>query len=156
MADKNWKLIAENRKARFDFFIEDQYEAGMVLVGTEVKSVRLGRVNLKDSYAKIVNGEVFVYQMHIGAYPFAYYDNHEPLRIRKLLLHSTEIRKLTAKLNEQGFTLIPLRVYIKDGKIKMTLGLARESVNTTSVIPSASAIRTGNFDGSAKNFDRHP
>ena len=125
MADKNWKLIAENRKARFDFFIEDQYEAGMVLVGTEVKSVRLGRVNLKDSYAKIVNGEVFVYQMHIGSYPFAYYDNHEPLRIRKLLLHSTEIRKLTAKLNEQGFTLIPLRVYIKDGKIKMTLGLAR-------------------------------
>ncbi len=125
MADKNWKLIAENRKARFDFFIEDQYEAGMVLVGTEVKSVRLGRVNLKDSYAKIINGEVFVYQMHIGAYPFAYYDNHEPLRIRKLLLHSTEIRKLTAKLNEQGFTLIPLRVYIKDGKIKMTLGLAR-------------------------------
>jgi SsrA-binding protein len=125
LADKNWKLIAENRKARFDFFIEDQYEAGMVLVGTEVKSVRLGRVNLKDSYAKIVNGEVFVYQMHIGAYPFAYYDNHEPLRIRKLLLHSTEIRKLTAKLNEQGFTLIPLRVYIKDGKIKMTLGLAR-------------------------------
>jgi SsrA-binding protein len=125
LADKNWKLIAENRKARFDFFIEDQYEAGMVLVGTEVKSVRLGRVNLKDSYAKIVNGEVFVYQMHIGAYPFSYYDNHEPLRIRKLLLHSTEIRKLTAKLNEQGFTLIPLRVYIKDGKIKMTLGLAR-------------------------------
>ena len=125
MADKNWKLIAENRKARFDFFIEDQYEAGMALVGTEVKSVRLGRVNLKDSYAKVVNGEVFVYQMHIGAYPFAYYDNHEPLRIRKLLLHKTEIRKLAAKLNEQGFTLIPLRVYIKDGKIKITLGLAR-------------------------------
>ena len=125
MADKNWKLIAENRKARFDFFIEDQYEAGLALVGTEVKSVRLGRVNLKDSYAKVVNGEVFVYQMHIGAYPFAYYDNHEPLRIRKLLLHKTEIRKLSAKLNEQGFTLIPLRVYIKDGKIKITLGLAR-------------------------------
>ena len=125
MADKNWKLIAENRKARFDFFIEDQYEAGLALVGTEVKSVRLGRVNLKDSYAKVVNGEVFVYQMHIGAYPFAYYDNHEPLRIRKLLLHKTEIRKLAAKLNEQGFTLIPLRVYIKDGKIKITLGLAR-------------------------------
>lgn len=125
LADKNWKLIAENRKARFDFFIEDQYEAGMALVGTEVKSVRLGRVNLKDSYAKVVNGEIFVYQMHIGAYPFAYYDNHEPLRTRKLLLHKTEIRKLAAKLNEQGFTLIPLRVYIKDGKIKMTLGLAR-------------------------------
>jgi len=125
LADKNWKLIAENRKARFDFFIEDQYEAGLALVGTEVKSVRLGRVNLKDSYAKVVNGEVFVYQMHIGAYPFAYYDNHEPLRIRKLLLHKTEIRKLSAKLNEQGFTLIPLRVYIKDGKIKITLGLAR-------------------------------
>ncbi len=125
MADKNWKLIAENRKARFDYFIEDQYEAGMALLGTEVKSVRLGRVNLKDSYAKIVNGEVFVYQMHIGAYPFAYYDNHDPLRTRKLLLHKTEIRKLSTKLNEQGFTLIPLRVYIKDGKIKMTLGLAR-------------------------------
>ncbi len=81
------KIIAENRKARHDYIIVDQYEAGLVLTGTEVQSLRLGRVNLKDAYAKIKNGEVFLYQMHIGPYPFAYYDNHEPLRARKLLLH---------------------------------------------------------------------
>ena len=85
--------MAENRKARYDYFIEDEYEAGIVLQGTEVKSLRQGRVNLKDSYARVKNGEVFVYQMHIGPYPFAYYGNHDPLRPRKLLLHKREIKE---------------------------------------------------------------
>ncbi len=103
------KIIAENRKARHEYHIDDQYEAGLVLTGTEVKSLRLGKANLKDSYAKIKDGEVFLYQMHISAYPFAYYDNHEPLRVRKLLLHKREIRKLYGKVNEQGHTLVPLQ-----------------------------------------------
>ena len=119
------KIIAENRKARHDYFIEDQFEAGLVLKGTEVKSLRQGRANLKDSYAKIKKGELWVYQMHISPYPFAYYDNHDPVRIRKLLLHSYEIRKLYGKLNERGYALIPLRLYFRDGKVKMLVGLAR-------------------------------
>lgn len=125
MAKPHKKNIAENRKARHNYFIEDTYEAGIVLLGTEVKSLRSGRANLKDSYARIVNGEVFVYQMHIAPYPFAYYDNHEPLRVRKLLLHKQEIKRLYGKANEKGFSLIPLRLYFVDGKVKMALALAR-------------------------------
>jgi SsrA-binding protein len=119
------KIIAENRKARHDYFIEDKIEAGLVLKGTEVKSLRQGRANLKDSYARIKNGELWVYQMHISPYPFAYYNNHDPLRVRKLLLHKDEIRKLYGKLNERGFALIPLRLYFRQGKVKMLLGLAK-------------------------------
>ncbi|MBA3037046.1 MAG: SsrA-binding protein SmpB [Desulfobacterium sp.] len=119
------KIISENRKARHDYFIEDEYEAGMVLLGTEVKSLRLGRANLKDSYAKIKNGEIFVHQMHIGPCPFAYYGNHDPLRIRKLLLNRQEIKKLTSKVNEKGHSLIPLRVYFKNGKVKILIALAK-------------------------------
>ena len=125
MAKDHLKIIAENRKARHDYFIEDEYEAGMVLKGTEVKSLRQGRANLKDSYAKIRNGEVWVHQMHISPYPFAYYDNHDPVRIRKLLLHDYEIKKLSVKLNERGYSLIPLRLYFREGKVKMLLGLAK-------------------------------
>jgi len=119
------KIIAENRKARHDYFIEDEYEAGMALLGTEVKSLRMGRVNLKDSYARIKGGEVFVYQMHIGAYPFAHYENHDPLRPRKLLLHKDEIKRLFGKVNEKGYSMVPLRIYFRNGKAKMTLALAR-------------------------------
>ncbi|MFH2067100.1 MAG: SsrA-binding protein SmpB [Pseudomonadota bacterium] len=125
MDSKHIKVVAENRKARHDFFIDDEYEAGMVLKGTEVKSLRGGSVNIKDAYAKIRDGEIFLYQMHIGEYPFAHYDNHETLRIRKLLLHQREIRKLYAKANEKGYALIPLRVYFKNGKAKVSIGLAR-------------------------------
>jgi len=117
--------VAENRKARHDYFIEDEYEAGIVLLGTEVKSLRLGRANLKDSYARIKDGEVFVYQMHIGPYPFAYYGNHDPLRPRKLLLHKREIKRLYGKVNEKGHSLVPLRIYFKNGKVKLTLALAK-------------------------------
>jgi len=122
---KHRKIVAQNRKARYNYFIEDEYEAGMVLLGTEVKSLRLGRAQLKDSYAKIKKGEVFLHQMHIGAYPFAYYGNHEPLRPRKLLLHKYEIKKLIGKVNERGFSLIPLSVYFENGKVKINLALAR-------------------------------
>ena len=125
MTKQHIKIIAENRKARFNYFIEDEFEAGLVLKGTEVKSLRLGRAHLKDAYARIENGEVFVYQMHIGPYPFAYYGNHDPLRIRKLLLHKREIKRLYGKVNEKGFTLIPLKIYFKEGKAKMTLALAK-------------------------------
>ncbi len=119
------KIVAENRKAHRDYFIVDQYEAGMVLTGTEVKSLRLGRANLKDSYARIKDGEVFVYQLHIAPYPFAYYDNHDPLRPRKLLLHKHEIKRLYGKINEKGHTLVPIRIYFKNGKVKILLALAK-------------------------------
>ena len=118
------KIISENRKARHNFHIEDEFEVGMVLKGTEVKSLRQGRVNLKDSYARIKDGEVFVYQMHISPYPFAHYDNHDPLRPRKLLLHKREIKRLYGKVNEKGQTLVPLRIYFKNGKVKLSLALA--------------------------------
>jgi SsrA-binding protein len=119
------KIIAENRKARHDYFIEETFEAGLVLRGTEVKSLRGGRANLRDSYARIKNGEVFVYQMRISPYTFATYDNHDPLRPRKLLLHRREIKRLYAKANEMGFTMVPLKLYFKGGKVKLELALVR-------------------------------
>ena len=125
MKENHIKIVAENRKARYEYFIIDEYEAGVVLLGTEVKSLRLGSVNLKDSYARIKKGEVYIHQMHIGAYPFAYYDNHDPLRKRKLLLHRKEIKKLYGKVNEKGFSLIPLKVYFLDGKAKITIAIAK-------------------------------
>ncbi len=125
MTEKHIKIIAQNRKARYDYFIEDELEAGLVLKGTEVKSLRLGKAHIKDAYARIKDGEVYVYQMHIGPYPFAYYDNHDPLRPRKLLLHKREIKRLYGKVNEKGFTLVPLKIYFKAGKVKITVALVR-------------------------------
>jgi SsrA-binding protein len=125
VAKDHIKIIAENRKARHEYFIEDQFEAGISLKGTEVKSLRQGRANLKDAYAKIKKGEVYVHQMHISPYPFAYYDNHDPLRPRKLLLHKYEIKKLYGKVNERGYALIPLRLYFREGKVKLLLALAK-------------------------------
>lgn len=125
MEEGHIKIIAQNRQARRDYFIVDEFEAGLVLKGTEVKSLRQGRANLKDSYARIKNGEVFVYQMHIAPYPYAYYDNHDPLRPRKLLLHKHEIKRLYGKVNEKGHSLIPLRLYFKSGKVKITLALVK-------------------------------
>lgn len=119
------KIVCQNRKARHDYFILDEYEAGMVLLGTEVKSLRLGRANLKDSHADIRSGEVFLDNMHIGAYPFSAHGSHDPIRPRKLLLHKDEIKRLTGKVKEKGQTLIPLKVYFKGGKAKVTLALAK-------------------------------
>ncbi len=118
-------IVCQNRKARHDYFILDEYEAGMVLLGTEVKSLRLGRGNLKDSYARIRGGEMFLYNMHIGAYPFAAYGNHDPLRPRKLLMHKQEIKRIIGNVQEKGQTLIPLQVYFRDGKAKVTLAIAK-------------------------------
>ncbi len=125
MKSDHIKIIANNKKARHDFFISDKLEAGIVLKGTEVKSIRQGRVNLKDSYADVANGEFFLRQMHITPYKFAYYGNHDPLRSRKLLLHKNEIKKLIGKVNERGFTIVPLKLYFKNGKIKVQIGLAK-------------------------------
>ncbi|MFP4308693.1 MAG: SsrA-binding protein SmpB [Desulfococcaceae bacterium] len=125
MAKSHRKLVADNRKARHNYFIEDKMEAGLVLKGTEVKALREGRAHLKDAHARIKNGEVFVYQMHIGPYTHAYYDNHEAQRPRKLLLHNHEIKQLIGKVNEQGCSLIPLDIYFRDGKAKITLALAK-------------------------------
>jgi SsrA-binding protein len=125
LASENVKIVTENRKARHNYHLDEQFEAGMILTGTEVKSLRMGRANLKDAYARVVNGEVFLYQMHISAYPFAYYDNHDPLRPRKLLLHAHEIKRLYGKVNEKGYALVPLRIYFKRGKAKAVIALAR-------------------------------
>ena len=119
------KIIAENRKARHDYTIVDQYEAGLVLTGTEVQSLRLGKANLKDSYAKVKDGEVWLYQMHISPYPFAYYNNHDPLRVRKLLLHKSEIRKLFELASIKGNALVPLSFYWKNGKVKVALAVGK-------------------------------
>jgi SsrA-binding protein len=125
MTQANIKVVCQNKKARFDYHILEVIEAGMVLLGTEVKSLRQGRANLKDSYARIRGGELFLMQAHISPYTHAYYDNHEPDRARKLLVHKREIKRLTGKTLEKGLTLVPLRIYFKDGKAKVELALAR-------------------------------
>lgn len=119
------KLITDNRKARFNYAFEDVMETGIVLTGTEVKSLRNGQVNLTDAYAQIKNGEVFLHHMHISPYTHAYYNNHDPLRVRKLLLHKNEIIKLIGKTKEKGYALIPAKLYFKQGKVKVALALAR-------------------------------
>ena len=117
--------VCVNRQARHNYFIDEVYEAGLVLVGSEVKSLRDGKANLKDSYARIQKGEAFLVNAHVSPYAGANQFNHEPTRTRKLLLHRREIERLTGKTKEKGFTLIPLRLYFKDGRAKVELGLAR-------------------------------
>lgn len=119
------KLIAENRKAYHDYFVEDTYEAGIVLVGCEVKSIRQGAVNLRDSFAVIKNGEVFVVGMHVAPYKMGSYYNADSKRNRKLLLNKSEIRKLKAKVEQKGYTLIPLKIYFKDALVKVELGVCK-------------------------------
>ena len=119
------KIVANNKKARHDFFIESVYEAGLELTGTEIKSIRAGGVNLKDSFAKVQNGEVFVYNMHISPYEQGNRYNSDPLRPKKLLLHKKEIRKLDQSVALEGLTLIPLDVYLLKGKAKLSLAVAK-------------------------------
>jgi SsrA-binding protein len=119
------KNIVMNRKARHEYEIIDSVEAGLVLAGSEVKSMRAGRANLSDSYARVIKGEVWAIGIHISPYEEATDQNHDPLRERKLLLHRTEIKKLIRRVEEKGFTLIPLRLYLKNNKVKMELGIAR-------------------------------
>lgn len=119
------KTLAENRKARHDYFIVEGFEAGIELVGTEVKSIRGGKANLKDSYAEVRNGEVFIRNMHISPYEKGNIYNKDPLRNRKLLLHKSEIMKLVGFTSQQGYTLIPLSLYLKNGRVKVNLGVAK-------------------------------
>lgn len=122
---KGEKLICQNKPAWRNYTVEETYEAGMVLLGTEVKSLREGRANLKDSYARVKEGEVFVYDLHISPYSHGNRNNHDPLRVRKLLLHRQEIKRLYGKTRERGLTLVPLKMYFRDGKVKMEIGVSK-------------------------------
>ena len=125
MNDQPVKVVATNRKARHDYLIEDTFEAGMVLTGSEIKSVRAGQVNLREGYATIRNGEVWLLNAHIAPYHQASHENHEPRRERKLLMHRREINRLVGKLQEKGLTLVPLQIYLKNSRAKIELGVAR-------------------------------
>ena len=122
-------LIANNKKAYFDYFIEDKYEAGLELKGTEVKSLRLGKCSIKEAYVRIENGEAYIYGMNIAPYEQGSIFNRDPLRVRKLLLHKSEINKLVGDASEKGYTIMPLSVYFKDGRAKIEIGLARGKKN---------------------------
>ena len=123
--EKAQSSIAENRKAFHDFHLLETFEAGLVLLGTEVKAIREGRVNLRDSFARVEGSEVFIYNVHISPYSHRGYADHEPLRRRKLLLHRSEIRKLIGKTVEKGMTLVPTRLYFKDGRVKVAVSIAK-------------------------------
>ena len=125
MAKESVKTIAENRRARHEFFIEETYETGIVLTGTEVKSLRLGKTNLQDSYAAVEKGELFLFQMHISPYDRGNRYNVDAKRVRKLLMHKSEISRLFGKVQQKGLTLVPLKLYFKQGKVKLELALAR-------------------------------
>ena len=126
---KNKNNLAENRKVRHDYFVEETIEAGIALVGTEVKSIRAGKCNLKDCYADVRNGEVFIYNMHISPYEQGNIFNVDPLRERKLLLHKEQISRFNGLIAREGYTLIPLSLYLKEGKVKVALGLCRGKKN---------------------------
>ena len=119
------KIICQNKKARHDYHIIDTYEAGMVLKGSEVKSCRLGRANLKDSYGRFKDGEIYLIDTHISPYTYAHQLNQDPLRERKLLFHKSELKKLYGKIKERGFSLIPLKLYFKNGKVKVAMAVAK-------------------------------
>ena len=125
MPQKGVKVIAQNRRARHDYFVLETWEAGLELKGTEVKSIRLGKCNLKDSYAAVKNGEMFVYGMHISPYEKGSYFNTDPLRPKRLLMHKAEIRKAHQSVMQQGLALIPLSVYLKEGRMKLELALCK-------------------------------
>lgn len=125
MAKESMKLVANNKKAYHDYFVDEKYEAGLVLHGTEVKSLRMGKCSIKEAFVRIENGEVWVYGMHISPYEMGNIFNKDPLRPKKLLLHKSEINKLLGKIKEKGITLVPLSVYFKDGRAKIEIGLCR-------------------------------
>lgn len=125
MAKEAMKLVANNKKAYHDYFIDEKYEAGIELHGTEVKSLRMGKCSIKESFIRIENGEVFVYGMHVSPYEKGNIFNKDPMRVKRLLLHKYEINKLAGKIAEKGYTLVPLQVYFKDGRAKVEIGLAR-------------------------------
>jgi len=125
MAGKTKKIIANNKKAFHDYFVEETYEAGMVLHGTEVKSLRMGKCSIKESFIRIEQGEVYVYNMHISPYEKGNIFNKDPLRVKKLLMHKYEINKIQGKIAQQGYTLVPLNIYFSDSLVKVEVGLCR-------------------------------
>ena len=125
MSKDAFKLIANNKKAHFDYFIEDTFEAGIALAGTEVKSLRMGKCSVKESFIRIENGEVYIYNMHISPYEKGNIFNKDPLRVRKLLLHKYEVNKMVGKMQQKGYTIVPLQVYFKGNLCKVNIGLAR-------------------------------
>lgn len=125
MGTNNFKLVANNKKAFHDYFIDDKYETGIELYGTEVKSIRMGKCSIKEAFVRIENGQVYVYGMHISPYEKGNIFNRDPLRQRKLLMHRKEIDRLVSKIKEKGFTLVPLQVYLKGSLVKVEIGLAR-------------------------------
>ena len=126
MGDKdNYKLIANNKKAYFDYFIEDTWEAGIALHGTEVKSVRMGKCSIKEAFIRVEDGEVFVYNMHFSPYEKGNIFNKDPLRVKKLLLHRHEVNKILGEVTQKGYTLVPLQVYLKGSLVKVQVGLGR-------------------------------
>ena len=125
MAKENMKLIANNKKAYHEYFIEDTYEAGLVLHGTEVKSLRMGKCSIKESFIRVEGNEVFIYGMHISPYEKGNIFNKDPLRVKKLLLHNYEINKMRGQIAEKGYTIVPLKVYIKGNLMKIEIGLAK-------------------------------
>ena len=125
MAKEEMKLVANNKKAYHDYFIEEKYEAGLVLHGTEVKSLRMGKCSVKEAFIRIENNEVFIYGMHISPYEKGNILNKDPLRVKKLLLHKQQIRKLIGNSSEKGYTIVPLQVYFRDGRAKIEIGLAK-------------------------------
>jgi len=137
------KIVATNSRAYHDYFIEESYEAGISLVGTEVKALREGRVNLRESFARVEGGEVYLYQCHISPYSHGNISNHEPLRCRKLLLHREEIRRLFGKAQIRGYTLLPLRIYFKNGlaKVELALGKGKKSHDKREALKKKEARR---------------
>lgn len=125
MAKEELKLVANNKKAYHDYFIEEKYEAGLVLHGTEVKSLRMGKCSIKEAFIRIENGEVFIYGMHISPYEKGNIFNKDPLRVRKLLLHKSQIQKLIGNSAEKGYTIVPLQVYFSNGRAKIEIGLTK-------------------------------
>lgn len=125
MEKKGIKIVAKNPKAFHDYFVEDRFEAGIELAGTEVKSIRLGKVNLKDAFCHVKDGEMFVYGMHISPYEQGNIFNKDPMRTRRLLLHRQEINRLYAKIKQDGYSLVPLSIYFKNSRVKLEIGLAR-------------------------------
>ncbi|GAA0179397.1 SsrA-binding protein SmpB [Clostridium sediminicola] len=149
--DSNTKTLAQNKKARHDYFIEETYETGIVLVGTEVKSIRAGKANLKESYAQVKNGEIFICGMHVSPYEQGNIFNKDPLRDRKLLLHKKEIDTLAGYTSREGFTLVPLSLYLKKGKVKVALGVAKGKKNYDKRQSIAARDAKRNIDREMKN-----
>lgn len=153
--DKGTSAIAQNKKAYHDYFVDEEYEAGLELCGTEVKSIRAGKVNLKDSYVSLKTGEAILIGMHISPYEQGNIFNHDPLRARKLLLHRREINKLIGLTQQQGYTLIPLKLYLKSQYVKVKLGLCRGKKNYDKRAAIAERDAKRNIDRSIKEFNRN-